>query len=230
MFRTLTRFSVRLVERYLPDPYIFVIILTLLAGFAAMGVEGKSPMEIVRIWGDGFWGLLPFTMQMVLVLVTCFALTVLVDMALAVSVGVMLASLLFMRRMAALTKITLDTDVAERLQMPPGIRLYEIAGPMFFGAANRAMETLDAVGTDAKVVILSMKGVDVMDATGLIALESTLDRLGRGGRMVILTGLAPEPAALLERAGIKRVPDRLAVAPDLDTAVSMAIVHTARAT
>jgi len=101
---------------------------------------------------------------------------------------------------------------------------------MFFGAANRAMETLDAVGTDAKVVILSMKGVDVMDATGLIALESTLDRLGRGGRMVILTGLAPEPAALLERAGIKRVPDRLAVAPDLDTAVSMAIVHTARAT
>jgi|JI10StandDraft_1071094.scaffolds.fasta_scaffold01627_3 SulP family sulfate permease len=166
----------------------------------------------------------------VLVLVTCFALTVLVDMAVAVSVGVMLAALLFMRRMAALTKITLDTSVAERLAMPPGIRLYEIAGPMFFGAANRAMETLDAVGTDAKVVILSMKGVDVMDATGLIALESTLDRLGRGGRMVILTGLAPEPAALLERAGIKRVPDRLAVAPDLDTAVSMAIVHTARAT
>ncbi len=74
MFRTLTRFSVRLVERYLPDPYIFVIILTLLAGFAAMGVEGKSPMEIVRIWGDGFWGLLPFTMQMVLVLVTGFML------------------------------------------------------------------------------------------------------------------------------------------------------------
>ncbi len=166
----------------------------------------------------------------VLVLVTCFALTVLVDMAVAVSVGVMLAALLFMRRMAALTKITLDTRVAEQLAMPPGIRLYEIAGPMFFGAANRAMETLDAVGADARVVILSMKGVDVMDATGLIALESTLDRLGRSGRMVILAGLAPDPAALLERAGIKRVPDRLAMAPDLETAVSMAIVHAARAT
>lgn len=74
MFRALTRFSVRLVERYLPDPYIFVIILTLLAGAAAVGVERKSPMEIVRMWGDGFWGLLPFTMQMVLVLVTGFML------------------------------------------------------------------------------------------------------------------------------------------------------------
>lgn len=74
MIRALTRFSVRLVERYLPDPYIFVILLTLLAGVAAVGVEGKGPMEIVRLWGDGFWGLLPFTMQMVLVLVTGFML------------------------------------------------------------------------------------------------------------------------------------------------------------
>ena len=52
MIRALTRFSVRLVERYLPDPYIFVILLTLLAGVAAVGVEGKGPMEIVRLWGD----------------------------------------------------------------------------------------------------------------------------------------------------------------------------------
>ena len=74
MFHALTRFSVRLVERFLPDPYIFVVLLTLLAGVSAVGVEGKTPMEIVRIWGDGFWGLLPFTMQMVLVLVTGYML------------------------------------------------------------------------------------------------------------------------------------------------------------
>lgn len=85
MFRALTRWSVRLVERYLPDPYLFVIILTLVAGFAAMGVEGKGPMEVVTLWGDGFWGLLPFTMQMVLVLVTGYmlALTPLVHRLLA---------------------------------------------------------------------------------------------------------------------------------------------------
>ena len=199
---------------YLPLAALAALVLV----FAGAMVEVRHLVRLIRI----------APRSDVLVLVTCFALTVLVDMALAVSVGVMLAALLFMRRMAALTKITLDTDVAERLQMPPGIRLYEIAGPMFFGAANKAMEILDTVGTDARVVILAMKRVDVMDATGLIALESTLDRLNRGGRMVILAGLAPEPAALLERAGIKRSPGRLAFAPDLDTAVSMAIVHAAR--
>lgn len=85
MFHALTRWSVRLVDRYLPDPYLFVIILTLVAGLAAMGVESKGPMEIVRLWGDGFWGLLPFTMQMVLVLVTGYmlALTPLVRRVLA---------------------------------------------------------------------------------------------------------------------------------------------------
>ena len=63
----------------------------------------------------------------------------------------------------------------------------------------------------------------------LVALESMLDRLNRSGRKVIIAGLAAEPAALLDRAGIKRVPGRLAFAPDVDTAISMAIVHGARA-
>ncbi|MFT0545332.1 short-chain fatty acid transporter [Allopusillimonas ginsengisoli] len=69
MFKALSRSSVKLVERYLPDPYIFVVLLTLLAGIAAVSIEGNSPMEVVTMWGDGFWGLLSFTMQMVLVLV-----------------------------------------------------------------------------------------------------------------------------------------------------------------
>ncbi|AEC21456.1 putative short-chain fatty acids transporter [Pusillimonas sp. T7-7] len=69
MFKALSRSSVKLVERYLPDPYIFVVLLTLLAGVAAVLVESKTPMEVVSMWGDGFWGLLSFTMQMVLVLV-----------------------------------------------------------------------------------------------------------------------------------------------------------------
>ncbi len=69
MFKALSRLSVKLVERYLPDPYIFVILLTLLAGVSAVLVEQKTPMQVVTMWGDGFWGLLSFTMQMVLVLV-----------------------------------------------------------------------------------------------------------------------------------------------------------------
>ena len=164
----------------------------------------------------------------VLVLLTCFGLTVVFDMVIAVSVGVMLAALLFMRRMAVMTKITLDTSVTQQFDVPPGVRLYEIAGPLFFGAANVAMETLETVGEEARTVILSMKQVNVMDATGLVALTSMLDRLKRGNRKVILASLQPEPAELLERAGIKRIPGQLAFAPDVETAISMAIVHEAQ--
>lgn len=74
MFRALTRLSVRMVERYLPDPYIFVLILTLVAAFAAMIVEQQSPIAVITMWGDGFWGLLAFTMQMLLVLVAGYML------------------------------------------------------------------------------------------------------------------------------------------------------------
>lgn len=74
MFKSITNFSVRLVERYLPDPYIFVIILTLIAGGAAWFGEQKTPMEVITMWGDGFWGLLSFTMQMLLVLVAGYML------------------------------------------------------------------------------------------------------------------------------------------------------------
>src|SRR5690606_16322127 len=74
MFKMLTRGSVRLVERYLPDPYIFVLLLTILAFICAMVFEGQSPYAVVRMWGGGFWGLLTFAMQMVLVLLTGFML------------------------------------------------------------------------------------------------------------------------------------------------------------
>lgn len=70
MFKLLIRGSVRMVERYLPDPYVFVLLLTVLAGIAAMLVEKTTPVALMRMWGDGFWGLLTFAMQMLLVLLT----------------------------------------------------------------------------------------------------------------------------------------------------------------
>lgn len=74
MLKMISKPAVKLVERYLPDPYIFVLLLTLIAAVAAIAVERQTPLAVLRFWGDGFWGLLTFSMQMLLVLVTGFML------------------------------------------------------------------------------------------------------------------------------------------------------------
>ena len=74
MLRALSRPAVKLVERYLPDPYVFVLILTIVAACAAIAIERQSPLAVLTYWGDGFWNLLTFSMQMLLVLVTGFML------------------------------------------------------------------------------------------------------------------------------------------------------------
>lgn len=74
MLRALSRPAVVLMDRYLPDPFIFVLLLTIIAAAAAMLFEGAGPVAVVQMWGDGFWGLLAFSMQMLLILVTGYIL------------------------------------------------------------------------------------------------------------------------------------------------------------
>jgi SulP family sulfate permease len=164
----------------------------------------------------------------VIVMLTCFTLTVVFDMVIAVTVGVVLAALLFMRRMSVLTQVELETPTDLKIDVPAGIRVYEIAGPLFFGAAKSAMEALHTVGDKDHTYILDMRHVPTMDATGLVALESVLDRLHRSKIKIIFAGLSTEMSELLARAGIKRELGKIAYAPDVETAVSMAIVHAAR--
>jgi SulP family sulfate permease len=164
----------------------------------------------------------------VMVMMICFGLTVVFDMVISVTFGVLLAALMFMRRMAMMTRIDLKSVTDTRAEVPDGVRVYEIAGPLFFGAAKTAMEMLHVTGGKDHTIILAMQHVPTMDATGLVALESVLDRLHRSNIKVIFAGLTEEVHEILERAGIKRAPGKLAYAPDVETAISMAIVHAAR--
>ncbi|HVK87647.1 MAG TPA: SulP family inorganic anion transporter [Kofleriaceae bacterium] len=163
----------------------------------------------------------------VMVMVTCFALAVAFDLVIAVTFGVLFAAFLFMRRMAVLTGAQLQTTSEIKSAVPDGVRVYKIAGPLFFGAAKTAMQALHVAGGKDHTVILALAHVPTIDATGLVALESVLDRLDRSKVNVILAGCVPEVADILDRAGIKREPGRLAYAPDVATAISMAIVHGA---
>jgi SulP family sulfate permease len=139
-----------------------------------------------------------------IVLAVCFALTVFVDMAVSVTVGVVLASLLFMRRMADLSHVRLVQGSHPQLiaELPPDVRLYEIAGPLFFGAAARAASQLAESVGEARVVMLYLGDVPMIDMTGLVALESTIQKLHRAGILVVLADVNADVASTISRSKI----------------------------
>ena len=164
----------------------------------------------------------------VLVQITCFGLTVVFDMVVSVTAGVLLAAVLFMRRMAEISGAKLiDVEHPEhpellRRPLPRGVVLYDIAGPLFFGAAQAAMSALDHIAEGTRIVILDLEDVPAMDATGMVNLESALERLARDRAFVILAGVQPQPAKVLHRAGIDGEEGVLAFCETVELAVELA--------
>jgi SulP family sulfate permease len=150
----------------------------------------------------------------VAVLLTCFGLTVLFDMVVSVTVGVVLAALLFMRRMAEVSGVELvgpgHPDLPAAL--PRGVVVYDIAGPLFFGAAQKAFAVLREVEPrHVQVVVLDMEDVPAIDATGLVNLDSLVADLDRAGVQVVMVGVQDQPLRALARAGWRRRKDRARV-------------------
>jgi SulP family sulfate permease len=161
----------------------------------------------------------------VLVLLTCFALTVAFDMVVAVSVGVVLAALLFMRRMSELTsgRVTATLGGDENRKLPGGVTLYEIAGPLFFGAAQKAVASINRLGgDDSRVVVLALGSVPVIDASGLVALESACEKLQRLGKIVVITGPLPHPRSVFDKSNLEVVHDRVFIAETLEEGLQLA--------
>lgn len=144
----------------------------------------------------------------ILVLLACFSLTVIFDMVVSVSVGVVLAAMLFMGRMAEASQVTLvgEEHADSEAPLPPGIRIYQVAGPLFFGAAQRAMGAFQTVEDHVRVLILDLRNVPTLDATGLVALESTLEKLHRRKVFVVIAGVQNQPLHLMAKAGWKHRP------------------------
>ncbi len=160
----------------------------------------------------------------VLVLLTCFALTVLFDMMIAVGVGVVLAAMLFMRRMAEVSTVQLVSShpLARQESLPPDAVIYEIAGPLFFGAAQKAMSSLRTVERGIRTVVLDMTSVPVMDATGLVNLESAMEKLRRAGANVIIGGARPPVLKLMAKAGWKGRHEWLSIYSTMEEALRKA--------
>jgi SulP family sulfate permease len=145
-----------------------------------------------------------------LVLLTTLSLTVVFDLVIAVEVGMVLAAILFIKRMAETTEIArvtardeLETpeQIAHGKDIPEGVVVFRIFGPFFFGAAEKMEDALQRVGTLPRVLILRMQLVPAMDATALNALESIVERMQAAGGTVILSGPHRQPLEMMRKAG-----------------------------
>jgi len=161
----------------------------------------------------------------VLVLLTCLVLTVLFDMVLAVGVGLLLAAGLFIKRMSDLTDTAaLPKHFHEALSdLPEHVLAYAIRGPLFFGAAEKALSVLRRFTPGVKVVIVEISAVPLLDMTALAALDNVLRDYRAQGVGLVLSGPTPQVRLQLRRAGIQRVEGQLAYVRDLDQARAKAL-------
>lgn len=158
----------------------------------------------------------------ILVLLSTFALTVVVDLTVAIQVGVVMAAILFMHRMARAVEAESGVSLIERdaADAPPAERepyapatpesegavVYKINGPFFFGVAAKVGDVLDTIGGRPRVFVIDMANVPVIDATAEHALEGVIDRCARHGVPVRLVGVRPQPRRVLETMGLLRRP------------------------
>jgi SulP family sulfate permease len=171
----------------------------------------------------------------VAVLLTTFLLTVIVDITVAIEIGMVLSAFLFIRRMAEVTNVTMVTremadsseeDDAEAAEMarklPAGVVLYEINGPFFFGAAERFKEVLNRVSGSPRVLVVRLQHVPAFDSTGLHALRELARGRLSGGTKLVLADVHAQPMIALTNSGLLDVIGAENVFGSLDEALDRA--------
>ncbi len=203
---------------------VFVLLcMVLLAPLAAkIPLPIFASVLIVVAWNmsekDHFLSLFRAPRSDILVLLTTFGLTVLADLTVAVMVGMVLAAMLFMKRMSEVTSLGVlrdeisetgtelpdptDPQSLEQRDIPAGVEVYEINGPFFFGVADRLKDTLRELGDKPKVFILRMRRVPAIDATGMHALDEFYDKCHKQGTRLLLSGVHAQPVFAMQKYGL----------------------------
>ena len=165
------------------------------------------------------------------VFLASFALTVLIDLTVAVEVGMVLAAVLFIKRVSESTQIMAvdeasDTEGSHHSlvgkNIPPGVLIFRIFGAFFFGAADKLETALKRAGQAPEILILRMRKVLAMDATGLNALEDLYEKLHARGKHLVLSAPHTQPLLVMERAGFIDRLGRENVCPHVDAALERA--------
>ena len=163
------------------------------------------------------------------VLLLTFVLTVFVDLTVAIGVGVTVASLVFMARMSEAVEFGDDDgpdeegqeEQTQRDSLPPGVEVFRINGPLFFGVAGELLDTLRRMGQKPGGIILRMRLVPLLDVSGITMIKEFVEQTRLAGTRLILSGVRPEPRAMLSRAGLVEGED-LYFVPDYRAALALA--------
>lgn len=170
----------------------------------------------------------------VIVLLMTFLLTVIFDLTIAIEVGLLVACLLFMKRMAESTQIKViadeidpndETDAEvheEALTIPEGVEVYEINGPYFFGIANRFEELMAELDNHPKVRIIRMRRVPFIDSTGIHNLQNLCEMSHREGTHIVLSGVTPNVYSVLEHNGFCHLLGKDHICPNINVALERA--------
>lgn len=207
--------------RYVPLGALAAVLMVVAWNMA----EVESFRHLLRgPWGDR------------VVLLLTFALTVLFDLTVAIEVGVVLAAFLFMHRMSEVVQVgshvtLIEDDIEDviagpapdqRAELPAGVEVFRIAGPLFFAVASRLEDVLAQLPPATRVFILRMRLVPLIDASGVASLVGFLDRCAARGIRVVVSGLRPQPRETLERMGVLAHPGIAALTQGYDEALQKA--------
>jgi SulP family sulfate permease len=224
--------------------------LTLLAVLlAAAPLARYIPMSVLAAillmvsWNMGEWHEIPKLLRLtktdIAVWAVTFGLTVFADLTLAVEVGMILAALTFIRRVASTTSIARVTPdfveqgrihILQDKHIPTYVSVFKIHGPFLFGAADKLMKITEQPDTLQPVVILRLRYMTAIDGTGLRAFEDLADRLRASGRTLILCGAREQPAAVMEQAQFHTHVGDANICPNIEAALRRAAdVHAMRA-
>ncbi|HZF45814.1 MAG TPA: STAS domain-containing protein, partial [Sphingomonadaceae bacterium] len=187
-----------------------LLVVLLVAGglVAYVPMPALAAILLIVAWGmsevERFRMLLRMDVGERTLLLLTFGLTVLVDLTVAIGVGVTLASLLFMARMANATGVLAEDqsveDPGQRAALPQGVEVFRIAGPMFFGVAGEMLDTLTRIGQVPRAVILRLDRAPYMDSSGLGVLETFVRQAKERGTRVILCDMRPQVWETLAKA------------------------------
>ncbi|MDT9600849.1 SulP family inorganic anion transporter [Sphingosinicella rhizophila] len=213
---------------------LFMLFATDVMSYVPMAV--LAAILFVVAWGMSeakrFFALLKMPMGERAVLLITFGLTVFLDLTVAIGVGVTLASLMFMAKMseaggvvngrAMLNEQDADAeDVHQRDALPNGVEVFQILGPFFFGVAGELLSTLRGMGEPPRIIVLRMRLVPYLDASGTTALEDFVHEAHVADCKVILSGVRKQPMEVLNRAGLGRNSDRVSHASNYLDALAM---------